>query len=128
VVVGRLGVAGRGERVGAGVVGVDAQRADQLLVAGEVAVQGRGGRAHLPGVTVIGAILTARQAMSLGHGATPTRAFLDGYSTGLLAAPALMLLGAALTLLALDHRLSFPAAAHASTARTAHASRPEPVG
>jgi len=55
------------------------------------------------GVTVIGAILTARQAVALGHGATPTRAFLDGYSTGLLAAAVLMLLGAALTLLALDH-------------------------
>jgi len=56
------------------------------------------------GVTVIGAILTARQAVALRGGATPTRAFLDGYATGLLAAAALVLLGAVLTLLALDHR------------------------
>jgi EmrB/QacA subfamily drug resistance transporter len=62
----------------------------------------------LLGVTVIGAILTIRQATAAGRGATPTRAFLAGYTTGLLAAALLMLAGAALTLHVLDHRTAAP--------------------
>jgi hypothetical protein len=53
---------------------------------------------------VIGAILTTRQANALGHGATPIRAFLAGYTTGLVAAAVLMLAGAVLTLHVLDRR------------------------
>src|SRR6266511_2899522 len=81
----------------------------------------------LLGVTVIGAILAIRQATALGRGATPTRAFLDGYTTGLLVAAVLMLVGAALTLLLLDHR---DAAAQPVSAQPAPASmsRPELVG
>src|SRR6266511_355156 len=78
VVVGGLGVTGCGERVGDGVVGVDAQRAEQLVVAGEVAVQGRGGGAHLPGDRaqrqragpLLGELL-ARQGLDLLNGGLP---------------------------------------------------------
>src|SRR6266536_1549473 len=52
----------------------------------------------LLGVTVIGAILTTRQATALDRGAGPSRAFLAGYTTGLVAAVVLMLDGALLTL------------------------------
>ena len=78
---------------------------------------------------MIGAILTACQAVALGHGASPARAFLDGYSAGLLTAAALMLLGATLTLRTLNHRraASQPQPTPAQPA-PAHASRPEPVG
>src|SRR6266487_4659401 len=62
----------------------------------------------LLGVTVIGAILTTRQATAAGHGATPTRAFLAGYTTGLVAAAVLMLAGAVLTLHVLDRRKVAP--------------------
>jgi EmrB/QacA subfamily drug resistance transporter len=50
--------------------------------------------AGLLGITVIGAILTARETagLRLGHGAT--QAFLSGYRAGLLVAAALVLVGA----------------------------------
>src|SRR6266702_3504607 len=50
----------------------------------------------LLGVTVIGAILTARQASALAGGATPHAAFLHGYSAGLAAAAALVAVGGAI--------------------------------
>jgi predicted MFS family arabinose efflux permease len=83
----------------------------------------------LLGVTVIGAILAIRQATALGRGATPTRAFLDGYTTGLLVAAVLMLVGAALTLLLLDHpdAAARPEPAPAQPA-PANTSRPQLVG
>ncbi len=90
----------------------------------------------LLGVTVIGAILTTRQATALGHGATPTRAFLAGYTTGLLAAAVLMLAGAMLTLHVLDRRKAasrsqsapIPAEPVPATSRPATRALPEPVG
>ena len=55
----------------------------------------------LLGVTVIGAILAARQGAALGAGATPQAAFVSGYSAGLAAAAALVLAGGAIALRAL---------------------------
>ena len=49
--------------------------------------------AGLLGITVIGAILTARQSASLQAGHTPVDAFLTGYRTGLLVAAVLVALG-----------------------------------
>ena len=48
----------------------------------------------LLGITVIGAVLTARQSSLLAAGDTPTDAFLGGYQAGLLLASALVALGA----------------------------------
>ncbi|MET0966699.1 MAG: MFS transporter [Nakamurella sp.] len=47
----------------------------------------------LLGITVIGAVLTARQSVLLTGGASPTDAFLGGYQTGLLVAAGLVALG-----------------------------------
>ncbi|MET0864809.1 MAG: MFS transporter, partial [Nakamurella sp.] len=47
----------------------------------------------LLGITVIGAVLTARQAALLTAGDSPTDAFLGGYQTGLLLAAGLVALG-----------------------------------
>src|SRR6266567_2254948 len=90
----------------------------------------------LLGVTVIGAILTTRQATALGHGATPTRAFLAGYTPGLVAAAVLMLAGAVLTLHVLDRRKAasrsqpapIPAEPVPATSLPATRALPEPVG
>jgi len=51
--------------------------------------------AGLLGITVIGAVLTARQSSLLGGGAAPIDAFLGGYRAGLLVAAALVVLGGA---------------------------------
>jgi EmrB/QacA subfamily drug resistance transporter len=53
------------------------------------------------GITVIGAVLRARQGVALGHGATQTGAFLDGYRAGLAVTIALILAGAVLGFAAL---------------------------
>jgi EmrB/QacA subfamily drug resistance transporter len=50
--------------------------------------------AGLLGITVIGAVLRSRQGSALHHGATPTRAFLDGYHDGLLVTVGLLAIGA----------------------------------
>ena len=50
--------------------------------------------AGLLGITVIGAVLTARQGALLAAGLTPTDAFLGGYRAGLLLAGALVAAGA----------------------------------
>lgn len=57
--------------------------------------------AGLLGITVIGAILTARQTSAAHAGAAPLDAFLSGYHFGLLVTAALLLLGAAVSWLAL---------------------------
>ena len=49
--------------------------------------------AGLLGITVIGAVLTARQATLLTAGETPTDAFLGGYQAGLLLAAGLVAIG-----------------------------------
>jgi len=74
--------------------------------------------AGLLGVTVIGAILTARRAQVLAAGATPTTAFLHGYTTGLLAAALLVAIGGAVSLATLD-RTATPQPAPAAGARPA---------
>ncbi len=57
--------------------------------------------AGLLGITVIGAILTARQASALASGSAPVQAFLSGYRLGLLVAAALVGLGAVAAFLGL---------------------------
>jgi EmrB/QacA subfamily drug resistance transporter len=49
--------------------------------------------AGLLGITVIGAVLTARQGVLLNSGSTPLDAFLGGYRLGLLVAAGLVMLG-----------------------------------
>jgi cation transporter-like permease len=49
--------------------------------------------AGLLGITVVGAILTARQSSALHAGHSATDAFLTGYRTGLLVAAVLVALG-----------------------------------
>jgi EmrB/QacA subfamily drug resistance transporter len=51
--------------------------------------------AGLLGITVIGAVLTSRQADALAAGHTPTDAYLTGYRTGLILAAVLVLAGGA---------------------------------
>jgi len=90
----------------------------------------------LLGVTVIGAILTTQQTAALGHGATPTRAFLAGYTAGLVVAAVLVLAGAVLTLRVLDRHRSasgsqpapIPAEPAPAASRPARTPLPEPVG
>ncbi len=55
----------------------------------------------LLGITVIGAILAARQSGLLAGGSTPVDAFLGGYRTGILVAAALVLAGAVAALVGL---------------------------
>ncbi|MDT5292966.1 MAG: hypothetical protein QOF88_7855, partial [Mycobacterium sp.] len=57
--------------------------------------------AGLLGITVIGAILTARQSVSINAGRAPVDAFLSGYRTGLLVAAVLVAAGGAAAFLAL---------------------------
>ena len=57
--------------------------------------------AGLLGITVIGAVLRSRQGVALHHGATPPRAFLDGYQAGLLLTVALVAAGAIVSYAAL---------------------------
>jgi EmrB/QacA subfamily drug resistance transporter len=57
--------------------------------------------AGLLGITVIGAVLRSRQGGALHNGATPARAFLDGYQAGLLVTVALLAAGAIVSYAAL---------------------------
>jgi len=57
--------------------------------------------AGLFGITVIGAILRARQGEALRHGAAPGSAFLDGYHAGLMVTVVLVAAGAVISFLAL---------------------------
>lgn len=60
--------------------------------------------AGLLGITVIGALLVARQTASLATGASPTTAFLAGYRAGLLLAAVLVALGGLAAYVALRTR------------------------
>ncbi len=72
----------------------------------------------LLGVTVIGAILAARQAAALAGGVTPHAAFLHGYSTGLAAAAAMVAAGGAIALRSLrGHGTTAAAQPQPGTAR-----------
>jgi EmrB/QacA subfamily drug resistance transporter len=57
--------------------------------------------AGLLGITIIGAVLRARQGSALAHGSSPSGAFLDGYHAGLVLTIALVAAGAVLSYLAL---------------------------
>jgi hypothetical protein len=57
--------------------------------------------AGLLGVTVIGAVLRARQAGALRGGATTSQAFLDGYHTGLWVTIGLLTVGVVLSYITL---------------------------
>jgi hypothetical protein len=65
----------------------------------------------LLGVTIVGAILTTRQAAVLRGGATPVHAFLSGYRLALLIAAAIVFVGAPLSLATLRTRRRTPASA-----------------
>ncbi|MEO3812996.1 MFS transporter [Sphaerisporangium sp. B11E5] len=58
----------------------------------------------LLGITILGAVLNARQNSSLGTGAAPLTAFLDGYQLALVIAAAIIALGVPLSLLTLRRR------------------------
>jgi EmrB/QacA subfamily drug resistance transporter len=64
--------------------------------------------AGLLGITVIGAVLRARQGVALRHGLTQAPAYLDGYHAGLIVTIALVAVGAAVGYAAL-RRASGPA-------------------
>ena len=81
----------------------------------------------LLGVTVIGAILTARQAAAQADGATPHAAFLTGYSTGLAAAAVLVLAGTAIALRTLRRPAAKPQSRPATTPDRNRAPRPAPT-
>jgi EmrB/QacA subfamily drug resistance transporter len=70
----------------------------------------------LLGVTIVGAILTSRQAAVLRGGATPVHAFLSGYQFALLIASAIVFVGVPISLYALR-----------TTRRTPVPAEPEPV-
>ena len=78
--------------------------------------------AGLLGITVIGAVLRARQSAALRGGAHPVTAFLDGYHAGLIVTIALMLAGVAVSYLALRRIIARPA-----REELAPASDPTPV-
>jgi Na+-transporting NADH:ubiquinone oxidoreductase subunit NqrD len=71
--------------------------------------------AGLLGITVIGAVLRARQGAALRGGANPVTAFMDGYHAGLIVTIALMLVGVVVSYLALRRITGRPAATPAST-------------
>ncbi|MFC6081081.1 MFS transporter [Sphaerisporangium aureirubrum] len=64
----------------------------------------------LLGITILGAVLNARQNTSLEGGATPLNAFLDGYQLALVIAAAIIALGVPLSLLTMRRRPPAPAA------------------
>jgi predicted MFS family arabinose efflux permease len=57
--------------------------------------------AGLLGITVIGAVLRARQSVALSAGVHPSAAFLDGYHVGLLVTVAVVAAGAVISFIAL---------------------------
>jgi EmrB/QacA subfamily drug resistance transporter len=57
--------------------------------------------AGLLGITVIGAVLTSRQASAVAAGHAPVEAFLTGYRSGLVLAGALVMIGGAAAFVAL---------------------------
>jgi EmrB/QacA subfamily drug resistance transporter len=67
--------------------------------------------AGLLGITVIGAVLRARQGAALQHGASSGGAYLSGYHAGLLVTVALLAVGAVTGYLALRRAASQPAPA-----------------
>ena len=75
--------------------------------------------AGLLGITVIGAVLSTREAAALRAGSGPVSAFVDGYHTGLLVTIALMAAGVLVSYLSLRPRAGQPALAEPAAERTA---------
>jgi EmrB/QacA subfamily drug resistance transporter len=73
--------------------------------------------AGLLGITVIGAVLRARQSAALGAGASPAAAFLHGYHDGLLLTVALLVLGAVVGWASLRRLRALEPAANQTTMR-----------
>ena len=67
--------------------------------------------AGLLGITIIGAVLRARQSISLHQGASPTTAYLHGYQAGLLVTVALVAAGAVVSFVTLRRIPQQPAPA-----------------
>jgi EmrB/QacA subfamily drug resistance transporter len=84
--------------------------------------------AGLLGITVIGAVLRARQGVALRHGVTQATAYLDGYHAGLAVTIALVVIGAAVAYAALrraPHQAPAPVTVSASgRARETHPEEP----
>ena len=72
----------------------------------------------LLGITVIGAVLTARQSALLAAGDTPADAFLGGYQAGLLLAAGLVALGGVAAFIGLRHTGSPDAGVGAGSPQT----------
>jgi EmrB/QacA subfamily drug resistance transporter len=77
--------------------------------------------AGLLGITIIGAVLRARQGSALHHGASPSASFLDGYHAGLALTVGLVLVGAVVSYLALRRVPDLAAAPAAGVAPSAPA-------
>jgi hypothetical protein len=72
--------------------------------------------AGLLGITIIGAVLRARQGAALHHGTAPSGAFLDGYHAGLVLTIALVALGAIVSYVSLRRAPDLTGAAPAVAA------------
>ena len=81
--------------------------------------------AGLLGITIIGAVLRSREAVSARHGAGPAAAYLDGYHAGLLVTVALIAVGALVSYAALRQ---LPLPAPAGTPVPVPAGIPAPAG
>jgi hypothetical protein len=81
----------------------------------------------LLGITVIGAVLTARQSVLLTNGESPTEAFLGGYQAGLLLAAALVALGGLAAFIGLRRAVSTGANAQTPVAQSISETGPAPA-
>jgi EmrB/QacA subfamily drug resistance transporter len=84
--------------------------------------------AGLLGITVIGAVLRARQSSALTQGAHPATAYLDGYHVGLLVTVGLVAAGAVISFLALRQVQPEPVAPVEAPVPAQDADAPELVG
>ncbi|MET8162199.1 MFS transporter [Sphaerisporangium sp. NPDC005289] len=81
----------------------------------------------LLGVTVLGAVLSARASASAAAGAAPLTAFLDGYRLSLIVAAAIVAVGVPVSLVSLRTRRADAVPASAGAAREPAGPAPEPV-
>ena len=76
----------------------------------------------LLGVTILGAILSARQGTALSEGAAPLTAFMNGYQVALVVAGAIIAVGVPVSLYSLRSRRATPPSSPAEPVQV-----PEPV-
>ena len=81
----------------------------------------------LLGITVIGAVLTARQSTLLTAGEAPMDAFLGGYQAGLLLAAGLVALGGVAAFVGLRRAVSTGANAQTPVAQSISETGPAPA-